>query len=43
MPEKWRNSARFSVFFDIGNVFSTGDVNFVGKRRRHARGIQLRV
>ena len=31
MPEKWRNSARFSAFFDIGNVFSTGDVKFVGK------------
>ena len=30
MPEKWRNSARFSMFFDIGNVFSTGDVDFVG-------------
>ena len=23
MPDKWRNSARFSVFFDIGNMFST--------------------
>jgi outer membrane protein insertion porin family len=22
MPEKWRNSARFSLFYDIGNVFS---------------------
>jgi outer membrane protein insertion porin family len=31
MPEKWRNSARFSAFFDIGNVFSTDDVQFVGK------------
>jgi outer membrane protein insertion porin family len=31
MPEKFRNSARFSAFFDIGNVFSTGDVQFVGK------------
>jgi len=31
MPEKWRNSARFSAFFDIGNVFSTGHVDFVGK------------
>ena len=25
MPEKFRNSARFSAFFDIGNVFSTGN------------------
>ncbi len=31
MPEKWRNTARFSAFFDIGNVFSTDGVDFVGK------------
>ncbi|HEX9207265.1 MAG TPA: outer membrane protein assembly factor BamA [Steroidobacteraceae bacterium] len=33
MPAKWKNSARFSAFFDIGNVFSTSEdnVNFVGK------------
>jgi outer membrane protein insertion porin family len=31
MPDKWRNSARFSVFFDAGNVFSTDSVQFVGK------------
>jgi outer membrane protein insertion porin family len=31
MPEKWRNSARFSVFFDVGNVFSTDSVTYVGK------------
>ncbi|HVN41320.1 MAG TPA: outer membrane protein assembly factor BamA, partial [Steroidobacteraceae bacterium] len=31
MPEKWRSSARFSAFFDIGNVFSTSGVNFVGR------------
>jgi outer membrane protein insertion porin family len=30
MPEKWRNSARFSLFFDIGNVFSNQDIRFVG-------------
>ena len=30
MPEKWRNSARFSLFYDIGNVFSNQDVNFFG-------------
>jgi outer membrane protein insertion porin family len=29
MPEKWRNSARFSLFFDIGNVFSDQDINFL--------------
>ena len=31
MPEKWRNTARFSAFFDIGNVFSDENINFVGK------------
>ncbi|HSN71644.1 MAG TPA: BamA/TamA family outer membrane protein, partial [Steroidobacteraceae bacterium] len=33
MPEKWRNSARFSLFYDIGNVFSTGHVDFKGRDR----------
>ncbi len=30
MPEKWANSARFSLFYDIGNVFSDQDINFLG-------------
>jgi len=30
VPEKWRSQARVSWFYDIGNVFSTGHVNFVG-------------
>ncbi len=30
VPEKWKTSARISLFFDIGNVFSTGHVNFFG-------------
>jgi outer membrane protein insertion porin family len=30
MPEKWRNSARVSLFYDIGNVFSTEKVQFYG-------------
>ena len=30
MPEKWRNSARFSLFYDIGNVFSNQDIDFFG-------------
>jgi outer membrane protein insertion porin family len=25
MPEKWRNSARFSLFYDIGNIYSDQD------------------
>ena len=43
MPEKWRNSARFSVFFDIGNVFSTDDIDVRRQGRRHARGLRVRV
>ncbi|TAK52954.1 MAG: hypothetical protein EPO25_12470, partial [Gammaproteobacteria bacterium] len=32
MPEKWRASARASLFFDVGNVFQQGSgVGFVGK------------
>jgi outer membrane protein insertion porin family len=34
MPAKWKNSARFSAFFDIGNVFSTDDVAVRRPRRR---------
>ena len=30
MPEKWRNSARFSLFYDIGNVFSDQNIVFRG-------------
>jgi outer membrane protein insertion porin family len=32
MPEKWRNSARFSLFYDIGNVFNDQDIAFFGPR-----------
>ena len=28
IPEKWRNSARFSLFFDIGNIFSDQNIVF---------------
>ncbi len=31
MPEKWRNTARFSAFFDIGGIFSDEDIPFVGR------------
>ncbi|MGQ0836127.1 MAG: outer membrane protein assembly factor BamA, partial [Gammaproteobacteria bacterium] len=31
MPEKWQSMARFSAFFDVGNVFSTGHVDFFGR------------
>jgi outer membrane protein insertion porin family len=30
MPRKWQTSARVSLFYDIGNVFSTHDVDFFG-------------
>lgn len=28
MPDSWRSRARFSLFFDAGNTFSLGDVEF---------------
>ncbi|MGH8143297.1 MAG: outer membrane protein assembly factor BamA [Steroidobacteraceae bacterium] len=30
-PAKWQSSARLSLFYDVGNVFSTDGTNFVGK------------
>ena len=30
IPEKWRNSARFSLFYDIGNIFSDQNIVFRG-------------
>ena len=38
MPEKWRNSARFSLFYDIGNVFSDQNIVFDGPGSRRRRG-----
>ena len=31
LPEKFQSSARLSLFYDIGNVFSTGGVDFFSK------------
>jgi outer membrane protein insertion porin family len=31
MPEKFRNNARFSLFLDAGNVFSTDTTTYVGR------------
>ena len=31
LPDKWASQARASLFYDIGNVFNTGDVNFTDK------------
>lgn len=30
-PEKWRSRARVALFYDIGNVFSTGEVTFTDR------------
>ena len=32
IPEKWQAKARFSLFYDMGNVFSQGDVRFYDKQ-----------
>jgi outer membrane protein insertion porin family len=31
IPQKWASRARFSMFFDIGNVFSTTEIDFFDK------------
>jgi len=31
LPEKWASQARASLFYDIGNVFNTGEVQFTDK------------
>jgi outer membrane protein insertion porin family len=31
MPEKWASQARASLFYDVGNVFNTGEVQFTDK------------
>jgi outer membrane protein assembly factor BamA len=31
LPLKWQTSARASLFFDYGNVFSTDNVNYLGR------------
>ncbi len=31
LPEKWSSQARASIFYDIGNVFNTGEVAFTDK------------
>lgn len=32
IPQAWRNRARFVLFYDIGNVFSTGGVEFFDRQ-----------
>ena len=31
LPAKWGSQARAAIFYDIGNVFNTGEVNFTDK------------
>jgi outer membrane protein insertion porin family len=31
IPEKWRGQTRASLFYDIGNIFNTGEVRFTDK------------
>jgi outer membrane protein insertion porin family len=31
LPEKWSSQARAALFYDIGNVFNTGEVDFTDK------------
>ena len=32
IPEKWEAKSRFTLFFDMGNVYSVGDVQFYDKQ-----------
>ena len=34
IPEKWRARSRLTLFYDIGNVFSTGGVTFLAPNNR---------
>jgi len=31
LPDKWAGQTRASIFYDVGNVFNTGEVNFTDK------------
>jgi len=31
LPLKWQSQARASIFYDVGNIFNTGEVNFTDK------------
>jgi outer membrane protein insertion porin family len=31
LPEKWQSQARAALFYDVGNVFNTGEVEFTDK------------
>ena len=31
LPEKWSSQARASIFYDVGNVFNTGEVQFTDR------------
>jgi outer membrane protein insertion porin family len=31
LPQKWQSQARAAIFYDVGNIFNTGEVNFTDK------------
>jgi outer membrane protein insertion porin family len=39
IPEKWEAKSRFTLFFDMGNVFSVGDVVFYDKAQNNGQRI----
>ena len=43
LPQKFQSSARLSWFYDIGNIFSTGDRYMFLGRDRPAGRVRLRV
>jgi outer membrane protein insertion porin family len=43
IPAKFRNSARFSLFFDIGNVFSDQDIQFLSPLETAPDGVRTEV
>ncbi len=43
LPQKFQTSARRSWFYDMGNVFSTGDRTLFAGTRSDARRVRVRV
>jgi outer membrane protein insertion porin family len=41
LPQKFQSSARLSLFYDIGNVFSTGGVDFPSKQQADGTTVPL--
>ena len=44
VPDKWKSAARVSWFYDMGNVFYTGNkVQFLGRGRHYAGQLPLQL